>query len=148
MPELKSRPFIKGPFTTKNGQFSPDSKWVAYTSNESGKWEIYVTAFPEAHGKWQVSSAGGTQPRWRGDGKELFYVAKDYSLMSASMPGPTLSSMGPPKPLFATNLIPPPGGDQIYDVTGDGQRFLMIERGSNARSSIEMVLNWPSLLPH
>jgi hypothetical protein len=64
------------------------------------------------------------------------------------MPGPTLASMGSPKPLFATNLVPPPGGDQIYDVTGDGQRFLMTERGSNVSSSIEMVLNWPSLLPH
>ncbi len=128
--------------------FSPDGKWLAYGSDQTGEPEIYVVDFPQRLKTRRISASGGRLPRWRGDGKELFYVAKDYSLMSASMPGPTLSSMGPPKPLFATNLIPPPGGDQIYDVTGDGQRFLMIERGSNARSSIEMVLNWPSLLPH
>jgi eukaryotic-like serine/threonine-protein kinase len=95
----------------------------------------------------RISANGGKLPRWRGDGKELFYVANDNSLMSVALPGPTLASMGPPKALFATNLVPPPGGNQIYDVTGDGQRFLMTGRGNNVSSSIEMVLNWPSLLP-
>ena len=72
--ELKSRLFLKAPSVFRNGQFSPDGKWVAYASNETGKWEIYVTSFPESRGKWQVSTGGGEQPRWRGDGKELFYL--------------------------------------------------------------------------
>ena len=60
-----------------NGQISPDGKWVAYASNESGDWEIYVTTFPGAAGKWQVSRGGGTEPRWRGDGKEIFYIGAE-----------------------------------------------------------------------
>jgi hypothetical protein len=128
--------------------FSPDGKWLAYASDQTGEAEIYVMDFPHGLGTRRISANGGKLPRWRGDGKELFYVANDNSLMSVAMPGPTLASMGSPKVLFATNLVTPLGGNQIYDVTGDGQRFLMIERGSNVSSSIEMVLNWSSLLPH
>lgn len=128
--------------------FSPDGKWLAYGSDQTGESEIYVMDFPQGLQTRRISASACRLPRWRGDGKELFYLAKDYSLMSVAMPGPTLASMGSPKPLFATNLVSPPGGDQIYDVTADGQRFLMIERGSNVSTSIEMVLNWPSLLPH
>jgi Tol biopolymer transport system component len=62
-PDLRSQLFLKAPSAMKNGQFSPDGKWVAYASNESGKWEIYVTSFPDAHGKWKVSNGGGDQPR-------------------------------------------------------------------------------------
>jgi len=131
-----------------SSSFSPDGRWLAYGSDQSGEPEIYVMDFPQGLETRRISASGGSLPRWRGDGKELFYVAKDGTLMSAAMPGPTLASMGSPKPLFATNLVPQPGGNQLYDVTGDGQRFLMIERGRSVSSSIEMVLNWPSLLPH
>ncbi len=67
-PALESRLFLKAPAVLRNGQFSPDGKWVAYASNETGKWEIYLTSFPDARGRWQVSSGGGEQPRWRGYG--------------------------------------------------------------------------------
>src|SRR5262249_25279903 len=70
----KMDPFLSTKSSESNGQISPDGKWVAYQSNESGDWEIYVTTFPTAAGKWQVSRGGGTQPRWRADGKELFYI--------------------------------------------------------------------------
>ena len=66
--------FHSGTGSDSNGQISPDGKWVAYASNESGDWEVYVTTFPAATGKWQVSRGGGTEPRWRGDGKEIFYI--------------------------------------------------------------------------
>ena len=82
IPELRATQFLKAPSTLKNGRFSPDGKWVAYASNESGRWEIYVTSFPEAHGKWQVSNAGGDQPKWRSDGKELFYLTPDSKIMA------------------------------------------------------------------
>ena len=72
LPELKSSLFLKAVSVLRNGQFSPDGRWVAYSSNETGKFEIYVTSFPEARGKWLVSTGGGEQPRWRGDGRELF----------------------------------------------------------------------------
>jgi Tol biopolymer transport system component len=83
LPELKYSLFLKAPATLRNGQFSPDGKWVAYASNETGKWEIYVTSFPEPQGKWQVSIGGGEQPRWRGDGRELFYLSSDDKMMAA-----------------------------------------------------------------
>ena len=82
-PELKSSLFLKAPSVFRNGQFSPDGKWVAYASNETGKWEIYVTSFPDARGRWQISSGGGEQPRWRGDGKELFCLSLDGKMMAA-----------------------------------------------------------------
>ena len=70
----KPRPFLTSPANKINGQISPDGKWVAYASDESGDWEVYVTTFPGANGKWQVSSGNGTEPRWRGDGKaDLFH---------------------------------------------------------------------------
>ena len=69
--------FLNGNGSETNGQISPDGKWVAYASDESGAWEIYVTSFPGAAGKWQVSRGGGTEPRWRGDGKEIFYIAPE-----------------------------------------------------------------------
>jgi Tol biopolymer transport system component len=71
----------KAPSVFRNGQFSQDGKWVAYASNETGKWEVCVTSFPDARGRWQISSGGGEQPRWRGDGKELFYLSLDGKMM-------------------------------------------------------------------
>lgn len=73
--DLKRSLFLKAPSVIRNGQFSPDGKWVAYASNESGRWEVYATSFPDARFKRQVSTDGGEQPRWRSDGKELFYLS-------------------------------------------------------------------------
>src|SRR5262249_45035258 len=102
IPDLKSSLFLKAPSVIRNGQFSPDGKWVAYASNETGKWQIYVTSFPEAHGKWQVSAAGGEQPRWRGDGKELFYLSSDYKMMAVPVMTGTSFDSGSPVALFQT----------------------------------------------
>jgi eukaryotic-like serine/threonine-protein kinase len=83
LPEHKIGLFLKAPSVVRNAQFSPDRKWVADASNETGKWEIYVTSFPEARGRWQVSTGGGEEPRWRGDGKELFFLSSDGKMMAA-----------------------------------------------------------------
>jgi Tol biopolymer transport system component len=72
-------------FEESNGQFSPDGRWFAYTSTESGRTEVYVQTFPVSGGKWLVSTGGGSQPRWRRDGKELFYIAPDKQLMSVKV---------------------------------------------------------------
>jgi serine/threonine protein kinase/Tol biopolymer transport system component len=105
--ELKGREFVKAASVLTNGQFSPDGKWVAYASNETGKWEIYVTSFPEPRGKWQVSTGGGGQPRWRSDGKELFYVSSDDKLMAVPVTAGANFDSGTPVALFQATAWQP-----------------------------------------
>jgi serine/threonine protein kinase/WD40 repeat protein len=145
LPELKARAFLVPPGIIRNSQFSPDGKWVAYASNESGKFEIYVTSFPGAQGKWQVSSAGGTQPRWRGDTKELFYVAPDGKIMSASVNVGASFDAGVPAPLFQAHAREFfATSEQVsYDVTKDGQRFLINTQVKNADTQpMSVIVNW------
>jgi eukaryotic-like serine/threonine-protein kinase len=142
------------------GEFSPDGRFVAYQSNESGRFEIYVRTFPDAEGKWLVSVAGGTQPRWRRDGKELYYVAPDERLMAVTLiadkTGRTLE-VGNALPLFRMSLITGAGASgvvtigsgpkQQYAVAPDG-RFLMIVPVAEtaAPTPISIVVNWPATL--
>jgi Tol biopolymer transport system component len=145
MPELTTRPLLKGPETTRNGQFSPEGNWVAYASNASGKWEIYVTSFPDVHGKWQISSAGGTQPRWRGDGKELFYLASDGKMMAVPLTVGGHFDSGAPVALFQASPKEQVAGSELvtWDVTKDGQRFLINTQLENEEAKPMMViLNW------
>jgi eukaryotic-like serine/threonine-protein kinase len=122
----KSAPYLQGPGDQAQAQFSPDGRWVAYTSTESGRPEVYVQPYPATGAKWQVSVAGGEQPRWRRDGRELFYLAPDRNLMSLPIPVSGAFDAESPRVLFATNI---PFGDvnvsQAYDVTPDGERFLI-----------------------
>jgi eukaryotic-like serine/threonine-protein kinase len=147
--DWKARPFVQGHGTVKNAQFSPDGRWVAYASSESGQWEVYVTSFPDGNGKWQVSSVGGSQPRWRGDSKELFYLASDGKIMSVSVAdGPTFDA-GTPVALFQANprVLVATSELVAYDVSKDGQRFLINTRQKNPEAQpMTVVLNWPSLL--
>jgi len=129
----------------RNSQFSPDGKWVAYASNESGKFEIYVTSFPGAQGKWQVSSAGGTQPRWRGDNKELFYIAPDGKMMAVPVSAGANFDAGAPAALFQAHAREFfATSEQVsYDVTKDGQRFLINTQVKNADTHpMSVILNW------
>jgi len=149
LPEMKSRMLFKAPSVVRNGQFSPDGKWVAYASNESGRWEIYVTSFPDARGKWQVSTGGGEQPRWRGDGKELFYLSSDYKLMAVQVTSGSNFDASPPVTLFQANPRQPVStNDQfVYDVSRDGQRFLIITQEKQEESApMSVVLNWAAKL--
>jgi hypothetical protein len=144
-PDFKSQLFLKAPSAMKDGQFSPDGKWVTYASNESGKWEIYVTSFPDAHGKWQVSIGGGDQPRWRGAGKELFYVAADGKIMAVPVKeGPNFNP-GAPIALFQAYQRTLVATSELlaYDVTPDGQRFLINTHVKNGDvQPMSVVLNW------
>ncbi len=119
--------FLTGKASEANGQISADGKWVAYASNESGNWEIYVTSFPGAAGKWQVSRGGGTEPRWRGDGKEIFYIAPDGVLMAVPVSGENIFATGTPLPLFQIHGRAPISSTDVftYDVAKDGKRFLV-----------------------
>jgi Tol biopolymer transport system component len=128
---------------------SPDGKWLAYASGESGRREVYVVPFGQGSGKWLVSTNGGEQPRWRGDGKELFYLTWDGKMMAADFAeqGSGLI-IGKPKLLFQPNFstyIAP--GLSVYDVTPDGKKFVMINRGTQeAPAPFTLVVNWPELL--
>src|ERR1700690_1404733 len=119
--------FVTGKGSATNGQISPDGKWVAYASDESGAWEIYVTSFPNATGKWQVSRGGGTEPRWRGDGKELFYIAPSGMLTAVPVDAQSEFATGTPMPLFQIHGRAPISSTDVftYDVAKDGQRFLV-----------------------
>jgi Tol biopolymer transport system component len=149
LPELKGSLFLKAPSVLRNGQFSPDGKWVAYASNETGKWEIYVTSFPTPRGKWQVSVGGGEQPRWRGDGRELFYLSPESKVMAVPVTTGANFDSGTPVILFqATPRQPIPIYDLfVYDVSRDGQRFLIITPVKEAETApMSVVLNWAAEL--
>jgi Tol biopolymer transport system component len=119
--------FLTTKTSESNGQISPDGKWVAYASNESGDWEIYVTTYPTAAGKWQVSRGGGTEPRWRGDSKEIFYIGPGSTLMAVPITSDGTFAAGNPTPLFRTQFRAQVSStDQFsYDVTKDGQHFVV-----------------------
>ena len=149
LPELKTRLFLKAASVLRNAQFSPDEKWVAYASNETGKWEIYVTSFPEARGRWQVSTGGGEQPRWRRDGKELFYLSSDGKMMAAPVTIAANFDVGRPVELFQTTPRQPVSfNDQlVYDVQPDGRRFLILTQMKQAENApMSVVLNWSAKL--
>jgi predicted Ser/Thr protein kinase len=149
LPKLEKSLFLKAPSLLRNGQFSPDGKWVAYASNETGKWEIYVTSFPEPRGKWQVSVGGGEQPRWRGDGRELFYLSSDSKVMAVPVTiGANFEARTPVALFQAAPRQPIPIFDLfVYDVSRNGQRFLIntqVKQPDSAPMSI--VLNWTAKL--
>jgi eukaryotic-like serine/threonine-protein kinase len=139
-PILQSAVFDQG-----GASFSPDGRFIAYTSNESGRFEVYVQSFPLSGDKWTVSSGGGALPLWRGDGKELFYITRDGKVMSVAIKlGPKLE-VGVPQQLFQTRIKF--GSDYPYGVTPDGSRFL-INAPAEANESAPMiiVLNWTASL--
>ena len=137
--------FVDTPYVEDQTQVSSDRKLIAYNSDESGRWEVYVATFPGFTQKRQVSLAGGMQPRWRRDGKELFYLAADGTMMAADITGEAPPMSGMPRPLFETRLSPSPNVPQ-YDVTFDGSKFLVIEPAGTGGEPITFVLNWPAAL--
>ena len=118
--------FLTSTGNANNGQISPDGKWVAYASDESGNWEFYVTSFPEAAGKWQVSRGGGRNRAGVEMGKR-FYISPSGTLMAVSVNGETTFATGTPTPLFQVHGRAPISSTDIfsYDVTKDGKRFLV-----------------------
>ncbi len=133
----RALPFLKTEFLELNPDFSPDGKWIAYQSNESGRHEIYITAFPNPSGKRQVSTAGGTEPRWKPDGKELYYIGPDRRLMAAAiqMKGAALD-IGKIEALFG-------GVTGGYDVSADGRQFLTVVAPEGKEPEpLTVVHNW------
>ena len=133
---------LQTPFSESQGHFSPDGRWFAYISSESGRNEVYVQSFPPSGGKWQVSTAGGAEPHWRRDGLELFYVAADRKLMAVDLKLSPAFEASAPKTLFQTQVVRHEAPNR-YVVTGDGQRFLVNSPvGEVSQTPITVVLNW------
>jgi len=144
--QQKPFPFLQTEFNETHAQFSPDGRFIAYVSDESGRAEVYVQSFPASGGKWQISTGGGDQPQWRRDGKELFYLAPDKTLLAVPVAAGDAFEPGSPVALFATRV---PLGSLTSDrnhyvVAGDdGGRFLinnLVEEGN--KNPITFVLNW------
>ena len=139
-------PLLRSEASEEQAQISPDGHWFAYMSNESGRDEVYVQSFPKPAGKWQVSIAGGGDPRWRADGRELFYIGDDRRLMAVSVTTSEGFKSSPPVPLFDTGMKPQWGAARnLYDVSPDGQRFLFMTPVADDRvSPFTILLNWNS----
>ena len=136
-------PFLQTSFSERGAEFSPDGRFVAYVSDESGRYEVYVRPFPGAEGMWQVSGNGGTQPRWSKDGKELFYVERDTLMAVAVATTPSFTSGAVTRLFQDANLI----GEffALYDVSADGRRFVLPETVAGAEEkppSIHIVEHW------
>ncbi len=143
----KPIPFVTSSTDDGQAQFSPDGHWVAYTSGESGRSEVYVRPFPSGDGKWQISSDGGSEPRWRSDGKELFYLTADGTLMSVSIDAKSSFEVTSAVSLFKTRTFPIPmgawGGAAQYDVSNDGSRFLINTIVvPPTPSNLYVIVNW------
>jgi serine/threonine-protein kinase len=150
----KAQPFLRTPYEELASRFSPDGKWLAYTSDESGHREVYVQPYPGPGGKWQISTDGGHEAVWNPNGRELFYrsgsriMAVDVNQSrdrEGAGAGPSAFSAGRPRMLFEGPYLPTAANSAYYDVSPDGQRFLMlkpVETPASAPTQINVVLNW------
>jgi Tol biopolymer transport system component len=140
--DRKPFPFLSTPVNEQQGAFSPAGKWVAYQSDESGRNEVYVRPFPGPGGQWQISAGGGTSPRWRADGKELYYVAPDGKLMAAAITAHgTTFVHETPAALFQAHMPQVPLRPQ-YDVARDGRFLINTELENTSTEPIHLLLNW------
>lgn len=138
--------YLASEFEEGHAQFSPDGRWVAYTSNLTGKPEVYIESYPRGNGKWQISTTGGDSPQWRRDGKEIFYLAPDNNMMSVTI-NVTAAGVEASRPAILFPTSAPQGAitddKNNFAVTADGQKFLIntLSNSTNAEP-ITLVLNW------
>ena len=141
--DRKTQPFLRTPFNEGGPTFSPDGHWLAYVSDESGRFEVYVQPYPGPGGKFQISTEGGTEPVWNPNGKEMFCRSGD-KMMAVDIATQPNFSIGKPRMLFQGPYLPTPYTFPNYDVSPDGQRFLMIKESeqTTAIAQIVVVQNW------
>jgi len=141
------KPFavVENQFNKEMPSLSPDGKWLAYASDESGSLEVYIVPFPRGDGKWQVSTNGGRQPRWRGDGRELFFLGRQDKLMATAIQKKDASlELGSPHVLFQADFSP--SVFRMYDVTRDGKKFIFVTQPTETGSrAITLIANWTAL---
>jgi serine/threonine-protein kinase len=143
----KTEPLVQTSFVELAAELSPDGRWVAYHSNESGQMEVYVRPFPKVDsGRWLISTGGGSRPAWSRNGRELFYLAPSTAMMVVSVQtNPTFKPSNPSKLFDVPGPLSLQAG-RTYDVTPDGQRFLMIKDVAGDRNApsapIDVVVHW------
>ena len=150
-PEADAKLYIRTPFNEQEGSFSPETsisgpRWVAYDSDESGRYEVYVDSFPEPRGKLRISTDGGTYPKWSPGGRELYYVSRDSKLMAVSLKMGT-DSVEPsaPRELFSLSRVDT--GESPYEVAADGRRFLVrAPPQRQAAQPLAVIVNWAAAL--
>ncbi len=143
--EKKARPWLATPFGEANGRLSPDGKWIVYQSNESGRSEIYVRAFPDSDEKWTISNGGGTVPSWRADGREIYYMNADHRMMAVAVKNGATFEAETPVALFPAVLRTHIA--RQYDVTPDGSKFLLNSLIDVAPPEpVTLLQNWPARL--
>jgi hypothetical protein len=146
--EAKPRPYLPTPANESFGRFSPEAspRWVAYQSDESGRYEIYITAFPEPRGKFRISPHGGSFPTWGPGGRELYYESLDNKLMAVSLKlGADSVDHSAPREMFPLPAAQSGAGVVPYDIAPDGKRFaVLVEAQSDP--GLTLVTNWPALL--
>jgi hypothetical protein len=148
--ERKPVPYLQTEFNEHHGHLSPDGRWMAYASDESGRSEVYVRSFPVPGPRTQVSTDGGGQPRWRHDGKELFYQAADRTLMAATVKTDGSFAASASHALFPMRIASGgtvvSGSEAQFEPTGDGQRFLVNVAVEQPAPAVTVILNWPATL--
>jgi Tol biopolymer transport system component len=146
--DKKAVPFVESPFDKTHARVSPDGRWMAYSTNDSGTYQIVVQSFPDPNGgRWQITAQGGVEPKWRRDGRELYYLALDGKLMSVPLKADRTFEAGTPVPLFQTPLTVnrnQPERDRRYDVTPDGRFLIVTPQATPASTAVTAVVNWPS----
>jgi dipeptidyl aminopeptidase/acylaminoacyl peptidase len=145
--DRKPTPLVRTPFNEFQAQISPDGRWLAYASDETGTYEIHVQTFPTPARKHRISTHGGTEPQWRGDGRELFYLSTDGKLMSVDVGSREMFESGEPRPLFQARVAGI--ARNHYVAARDGSRFLITTQPEpTAATPITVELNWTTLLPN
>lgn len=143
--DAKPRLYQRTTFSESNGRLSPDGRWLAFQSDESGRFEIYIDGFPEPRGRVRISTQGGVLPQWSSDGRELFFVSEDSMLMSVSLrPGPVSLQPSNPHALFPLLVIDTDVSP--YDVTRDREHFLVLDAAEHPAHPLTVIANWPALL--
>jgi eukaryotic-like serine/threonine-protein kinase len=143
--DAKPRPYRRTAFNECMGRFSPDTRWVAFQSDETGRYEVYIDTFPEPRGKVRISTGGGVLPEWGVDGRELFYISPDSMLMSVSLKLGT-GSLGPTPPRALFPLLVMDTDVSPYDIAHDGQGFVVLEAAEHAAQPLTVIVNWPALV--
>jgi eukaryotic-like serine/threonine-protein kinase len=144
--ERRPKQIFHADFTSDEPCVSPDGRWIAFNSLESGRWEVYIAAFPGFTDKRQVSNSGGGQARWRADGKELYYLSLDAKMMALEVRTESGLETSVPRQLFETHARANSLLD-VYGVTAEGQRFLVVDVVKEAPTPITAIVDWPALLP-